>query len=334
MKRFCSVLALFLAVSSARAQDLSAKQEKGAIAFYAGDKLITKYHIEGFSKPVFYPVNSPKGVPLTRAWPFEKGSKNEVLDHPWQKSAWFCHGDVVAEGLDLKIPRKGVAGTDFWADGLNGCGSIVCLKADIVTKEKDHIVVVTTNEWRTADGVKILEERRVIHLYKLDGAWLLVSESDLFAPTYNIVFDDTKEGSFGIRVNEQITGKSGKGKIVNADGLEGEKACWGKLANWCDYSGPIDEKVAGIAILADPKNPSPSCWHVRDYGLMAANPFGRERSGFPAMKGRKDVVRLEKGQHLQMRYGIVLHDGDAKAGNVAQHYDRFVALRSKEESGK
>lgn len=330
MKRILSLAAVLLFVTGAPAQDLSVKEGKGVLEFYAGDKLITKYHHQGFAKPVFYPVNSPSGVPLTRAWPIEKGAKNESTDHPHQKSAWFTHGDIVAEGLPLKKLRTAVAGTDFWAEGLNGCGTIVCTKAEVTKKEKDHIVVVTANEWRTSDGEKILDERRVIHLYKLEGAWLIVSESDLSAPTYNIIFEDTKEGSFAIRINDQITEKSGKGKIQNAEGLVGEKACWGKVSNWCDYSGVIDDKLAGVAILADPKNPHPSSWHVRGYGLMAANPFGRNVAGFPATKGRKDVVRLEKGQHIAFRYGILLHDGDAEAGRVAQQYSRFVELRGKD----
>lgn len=324
-----AAVAMFTA-ATAHAQDLSVKESKGSLDFYSGDKLITKYHHQGFAKPIFYPVHSPSGTPLTRAWPMEKGAKNQSTDHPWQKSAWFVHGDVVAEGVTLKTPRKGIAGTDFWAEGLNNCGKIVCTKVEIKKKDPKHITVVTTNEWQTPEGVKILDETRVIHLLQVDGAWLIVCESDLAATTYSIVFDDTKEGSFGIRINDQITGKSGKGKIVNADGLVGEKACWGRPSAWCDYSGPIDDKVAGLAILTDPKNAHPSCWHVRDYGLMAANPFGRTRSGFPAMKGRTDVVRLEKGQRLPLRFGIVLHDGDVTSGKVAEVYNRFVSLRDKE----
>ena len=60
---------------------------------------------------------------------------------------------------------------------------------------------------------------------------------------------------------------------------------------------------------------------------MAANPFGRQKSGFPAMRGRSDVVRLEKYQHLKLRYGMYLHDGDVDAGGVAAAYARFVKLR-------
>jgi hypothetical protein len=63
---------------------------------------------------------------------------------------------------------------------------------------------------------------------------------------------------------------------------------------------------------------------------MAANPFGRARSGFPAMKGKTDLVRLAKGETLQLRYGLLMHEGDAETGRVAEQFRRFVELRGKE----
>src|SRR5262249_54828305 len=196
---------------------------------------------------------------------------------------------------------------------------------------KRNVTVVLRIEWRTAEGQKILDETRTIHFYDLGKARLIVMHSDLFASVCTIIFGDTKEGSFGVRVNDVIRAdKVGKGKLQNADGKLGEKDCWGQISAWCDYSGPIDGKEAGLAILADPKNPYPTCWHSRSYGLMAANPFGRNKSGFLAMKGKTDLVRLAKGEHLQFRYGILLHDGDAASGQVAENYRRFVELRGKE----
>lgn len=314
-----------------QAQDsggLSVKKSKNEIEFYSGSKLITKLNFTDYAKPIFYPVHAPCGVPLTRGWPMVKDIPGEATDHPHQKSAWFCHGDVVAEGVELKNKRKGIEGTDLWAEFGTGCGKMIAKDVQVTREDKDHITVIAKIEWMSADGEKILDETRTIHIYQLEGAWLIVNHSDLFASVANIVFADTKEGAFAIRINEQLAGKkgNGKGKIQNADGKEGEKACWGHLSNWCDYSGPINGKAAGLAILADPKNPSPSCWHVREYGLMAANPFGRAKSGFPAMKGKNDVIRLEKGQHLRLRYGMLLHDGDADAGRVAAHYEQFVKL--------
>lgn len=325
-----AVAAAAICTGPAAAQGLAIKEGKGTLEIRAGDKLVATFQHASWSRPIFYPLHSPGGAVLTRSWPIVDGVPGEAKDHPWQKSAWFVHGDVIAEGRKLKTPRKGVDGTDFWADGLNGCGKIVCTKVEVKKATGNHLVIVTKNEWIDADGEKVLDETRTIHVHQLEGAWLIVVHSDLFASTSTIVFGDTKEGSFGIRINESITGKTGKGKIQNADGKIGEKACWGHPSAWCDYSGPIAGKEAGLAVLTDPKNPYPSCWHVREYGLMAANPFGRTKSGFPSMKGRTDVVRLEKGKHLEFRFGLLLHDGDAVSGRVADHYRTFVGLREKE----
>ena len=60
---------------------------------------------------------------------------------------------------------------------------------------------------------------------------------------------------------------------------------------------------------------------------MAANPFGRDNSGFPATKGNDRLVKLAKGEHLKLRYGVLLHDGDAKSGNVAAAFEQFVKLK-------
>jgi hypothetical protein len=251
-------------------------------------------------------------------------------DHPHQKSAWFCHGDVIPEGIELKAKVRGV---DFWSES-KGHGRIVCTEVGKPVAEAKQARIATRNEWRTADGRKILDENRTLHLYDLGKAWLFVFDIDLHASVAPITFGDTKEGSFGVRVSDAITedkpGKNGRGKglgkIENADGKVAEKDCWGRPSAWCDYSGPMNGRTVGIALFDDPNNPSRACWHVRGYGLMAANPFGR-RLSFPAMKGRDDLVHLNRGEHLQLRYGLLLHPGDAHSGQVAEWYQRFLQLR-------
>ena len=318
------LLAVCLVPTIATAADLSIVETKGVLEIRDGDKLITKFDYGHYTRPIFYPLLSPSGRPLTRNWPMVKDVKGEAVDHPHQKSAWFTHGDIVAEGIEVKHPGKGIKGFDFWSD-TPIAGKIVCTKVEVKSRSKDHLEVVTHNDWVDPDGNKILEETRIIHVYAVQGAWLIVVDSDLFASVASLVFEDTKDGAFGVRVNESIKGKAGT--IANADGKVGEKECWGQPSAWCDYSGVIDGKTAGIAVLCDPKNPVPSCMHVREYGLMAANPFGRGKSGFPAMKGRDDLVRVAKDGHLHLRYGLLLHDGDAAAGHVAEAYRDFVERR-------
>ena len=64
--------------------------------------------------------------------------------------------------------------------------------------------VPTDNEWRTADGTKILDEHRTITVRDLGDARLIVLDIDLHASVCPITFGDTKEGSMGVRVNDEI----------------------------------------------------------------------------------------------------------------------------------
>ena len=45
------------------------------------------------------------------------------------------------------------------------------------------------------------------------------------------------------------------------------------------------------------------------------------------MKGRTDLVHLARGEALKLRYGLLIHPGDANEGKVAEYFDRFVKLR-------
>jgi Methane oxygenase PmoA len=298
-----------------------------SLDFRVGPDLVARYRYgEGVAKPYFWPVLRPGGLPLTRAWPMDKAAPGGSIDHPHQKSAWFCHGDVILEGMTSKAKSGGVEGVDFWSEG-PGHGRILCIKVGERKTDKNHGWIETENRWQTADGSPVLEEQRILHLYNFGQARLLVVDIDLETRYGALTFGDTKEGSFGIRVNDLIREEKGNGRIENADGKIGEKECWGRVSAWCDYSGTIDGRRVGIAILAHPDNPYPSCWHARGYGLMAANPFGRAKSGFPDMKGKSDLVKLAKGEHLKLRYGLLLHSGDAKEGKVSEYYQRFVALK-------
>jgi hypothetical protein len=303
---------------------------QGYVDFLVGDELVGRYRYNdewSRAKPILWPLNAPGGVPVTRAWPMGPAWPGGSKDHPHQKSAWFCHGDVIPEGIPYKKVR-GIEGVDFWSEG-RGNGRIVCTSVG-KPEGKGHLTwLVTHNEWRTADGTKILDEDRTITLHDLVGTRLFVFDIDLAASVCPITFGDTKEGSMGVRVHDAIREEGGNGTLRNAEGKLHERQVWGRRSAWCDYSGLVGGLAVGVTLFDDPKNPSPACWHARGYGLMAANPFGRARSLFPDVRGRKDLVRLARGEHLRLRYGILLHQGDAGGGDVAGLYRQFVRLRGK-----
>jgi hypothetical protein len=218
---------------------------------------------------------------------------------------------------------KGVEGVDFWSES-PGHGTIVCTSIDGKSPAGPLVWVSFINEWRTPDGIKILDENRRLTVRNLGDARLIVFDIDLNASVCPITFGDTKEGSMGVRVNDEIKAQGGNGKYVNAEGKVNEKEVWGRRSDWNDYFGTVGDKAVGIAIFDDPRNKFRACWHSRGYGLMAANPFGRAKAGFPDTKGETELVKLAKGEHLKLRYGILLHRGDAKEGKVAEHFAAFA----------
>lgn len=310
---------------AAESDEVTILVKKDSIEFKIGAKRVTEYFIgPTVAKPYFWPLLAPNEVPVTRAWPMVAAAKGDTTDHVHQKSMWFCHGDVIPEGVAIKEKIKHVDGVDFWSE-TKGHGKMVVVEVGQPVTGKGHGAITTRNEWRTSDGVPILSETRTIHLYALPTGRLLVLESTLKAEV-PITFGDTKEGSLGVRVHDQISANVGKGVLTNAAGKVGEREIWGQASPWCDYSGKVHGQAAGIAIFDHPANPYPAHWHARGYGLMAANPFGRAKSGFPGQKGKTDLVQLGKGQTLKLRYGVYLHAGDVREGKVAEAFEAFTKL--------
>jgi len=107
------------------------------------------------------------------------------------------------------------------------------------------------------------------------------------------------------------------GTITNRDGGRNEREVWGKQADWCDYSG----REAGILVMPDPANFRRSWFHARDYGFVAANPFGRRSF----TKGEPSKVVVQPGEALTLRFGVLIHDGGV---DPAAAYRAFLGSRN------
>ena len=322
MSRFhiASWASLLAAASAFAAEPVTVTTNKteSTLDFSSGKELITRYHFgRDLAKPFFWPLHAPGEIAVTRGWPMLKGLPNEKTDHIHQKSAWFCHGDVIPEGLELTIRSgdKNVKGVDFWSEG-KGHGNIVCTKVRDVVQVGTRTSITTINEWRAPDGTKILDEDRVIVVSDLGDVRLIILQINLHASVCPITFGDTKEGSMGVRVSDEfrLDAPKSDGVVTSADGTVSKAPAkdnlplWGKRADWNDYSGSVNGKLVGIAIFDHPKNAARAAWHTRAYGLMAANPFARK--SFPDAKG--ELVKLAKGETLKLQYGLLLHKGDCR----------------------
>jgi len=300
---------------------VSFKERGDSIDFLVGGKLATTYqYADSQPRPLFFPVLADGVVPVTRAWPLVKDVKGESADHPHQQSFWFTHGDVIPEGATLTAKIRGVDGVDFWSIN-KGHGVIRLVKKEnprieVVSDWRDAVVFTSMNEW-VQDKLMVLREKRTLTFREAPGGWLVTVDASLTPGDYPVVFGDTKEGALGLRVNDQMRAdKVGNGQIRIPGGRKGEKDCWGQKSSWCDYSGTVNDRKVGVTVFASPKNPAPTCWHVRGYGLMAGNPFGRTKARFPGVKDEKELIRLAKGETLRLVYAVHVYAGERSEAQI------------------
>jgi hypothetical protein len=288
-------------------------QEDGKLRVEINGKLFTEYHYRDVPRPYFYPLLGPNELAMTRRWP-QENSTDEEHDHPHHRSLWYAHSSV--------------NGLDFWTEGRSNSCKIAHQKFLGIESGKQSGTIQSTDDWLAQDGTVVCTDRRVFRVYnRTDDQRLFDFEITLQAPPDKpVVFGDDKDGTIAVRLAETMRlkhkDKTGDGHIVLSSGAR-DGAAWGKRADWCDYYGPVDGKTVGIAIFDHPDNPRhPTWWHVRDYGLFAANPFGvHDFEKKP--KGTGDFT-LPAGQSVTFRYRFYIHKGDEKQAGVAAQYDEYA----------
>ncbi|MCL5097915.1 MAG: PmoA family protein [Candidatus Omnitrophica bacterium] len=302
-------LLLATSLPAADPNDTTIKADGGKLRVEIGGQLFTEYNYQDVPRPFFYPVLGPGQAPMTRNWPM-KQAENEDHDHPHQKSLWFTHGSV--------------NGIDFWADGPDK-GRIVHEKFIKILSGVPQGIVHTQDKWMAPDGKIVCTDDRIMRFSSQTDCRILDFEITVHASHGAVTFGDTKEGSLGMRLAAtlRLRGKVGQGHIVNSAGQR-DNDTWGKRADWCDYYGPVNGQTVGVAIFDHPGNPRhPTWWHVRDYGLFAANPFGEhDFEGKPAGTGN---LTIPAGHDLTFRYRLLFHKGDEQQSKVAERYLEYVA---------
>jgi hypothetical protein len=274
-------------------------------------QLFTEYLYKDVPRPYCYPLIGPGDVAMTRDWPM-KNTPGEEHDHQHHRSLWFAHGSI--------------NGHDFWSEQ-KAFGKTVHEDFLEVKSGPEAGVIRERNKWVAADGTVVCTDERTLRFYNPSrpSERLMDFEITLNASNGELTFGDTKEGTMAVRLAEtmRLTGKVGKGHIVNSAGVR-DGQTWGKRADWCDYYGPVEGKTVGLAIFDHPQNPRhPTWWHVRDYGLFAANPFGQHDFESLPNKTAGNLV-VPAGKSVTFRYRFYLHEGDDQQANVAEKYKEYA----------
>jgi hypothetical protein len=313
--------------SPSRAEWLSLQKTDHGMKVLADGKLFAEYRTDIGTKPVLWPIIGPTGAEMTRNYPM-KDVEGEKRDHYHQQSFWFTYGEV--NDLDFWAePRsykdgKGPAGKKYGTIVEREVVSVGSSASSSQASNQAEAQFVTRNDWIDAQTKKRqLEDERVYRFLSGNNVRMIDFTITLKASDGDVHFGDTKEGAMGIRIPTVMDVNSKKGgRIENSEGQTDDSA-WGQPARWVDYTGTLDGKPVGIAILNHPSSfHYPSRWHVRTYGLFAANPFGLH--DFDKQAKEPGGYKLPAGESLTLSYRFVFHTGDTKAADIAKAFEAYA----------
>ena len=300
-----------------------------------GGKLFTSYWWpDSVYKPILYPILTAVGTPITRGFPI-KPREGERRDHLHQVGNWLNYGNV--------------NGYDFWGNGSEGKrnvngGQIKHLSIGELSEGNGEGSMVTTASWIDPAGKELLAEKTEYHFIAKDSLRIIDRITTLTATGDAVLFKDTKEGSFGVRVARQLelpskedvtlsdahgnpttvkamSNEGVTGNYRSSEGVSGETV-WGTRARWMDLYGSIGDEKISLVICDHPKNLNyPTYWHARGYGLFSANPFGAK--DFTA--GKEELnYSIPSGKSLTLRYRIIISSGihltDAEINGYADDF--------------
>jgi hypothetical protein len=285
-------------------------------------------------KPILYPVYTSAGTEITRGFPLNPvaGERN---DHIHQTGCWLNYGNV--------------NGVDFWGNGYRNIrepdgGVIKHIRIERLSSKNGEGYFVSDEKWLGPDGNRILDEKSEYHFAARGNVRIIDRITTLKAGDTAVLFKDTKEGFFAIRVARQLelpskegvilVGADGKpselkdslnrgvtGNYISSEGVAGVKV-WGTRARWMNLTGIMGKKQISITICDHPKNPGyPAYWHARGYGLFAINPFGWH----DFTNGEKDFnFTIPAKKKAKFRYRVLIYSGGfLTPSEINQYADEF-----------
>ena len=298
------------------------------IAVEIDGKPFTVFYVAGkdLNRPYLHPLRSASGKIVNRSFPAGQ-LPGETTDHPHHAGLFYGHGDVNGYNYwaiqNVPTPPSKASAT---------MGRIVLKGVASVRSGKESGSVDAVLTWLTPDGKPLLTETRTMTFLAHPELRIIDFAFDL-AAIDKVVFRDTKEGTFAMRIATVLEeeapkapGPSRTGKLMNAQGGEGEANVWGRRSEWVDYSGQIDGEKVGVVMMDHPSNPRhPTYWHSRGYGLHSINPFGV--SDFLNDKTQNGSLTIEPGEHVRFRYRVIIHPGASRAG-LAELYKQYAQTTS------
>jgi hypothetical protein len=262
------------------------------------------------------PLRTASGIVISRSFPV--GNEISPADvkspsfEPHQRPLYFAHGDI--DGLD------------FWAEqafskyyhehGPHPYGRMTFVKMEQLTSS----LLRARFNLLAPGGRPIAEETQTYEFRGDDRTRIIDCDFVVYANEGPVVFGDTKEGTFAVRLGPELSAPHDH--MINSNGAKGEPAIWGKQADWVAYTGTVSGKPVTVAAFDSPKSfRHPTTWHARAYGLVAANPFGLRE--FTKDENKDGSWTVPEGKSLTFRYRVLIYDGELSPAQLAEFYRQY-----------
>lgn len=315
--------------------------EKKVEVWIDGDLFTSYMYPDNIAKPVLYPLKTASGKVLTRSYPLET-IPGERVDHPHHVGHWMNYGDV--------------NGLDFWnnsearpVEDKHLYGTISHKEVRNIQGRDDMGMLEVVNEWKTPDGVVLLEEQTRFIFTTQGDSRIIDRITSLQAMNQEVSFKDNKEGMFAVRVTRAMELPSDKpavfldahgvptetkvldntgvnGNYLSSEGIEGGEV-WGTRARWMKLYSTIDDEKVAMVIFDHPDNVGyPTYWHARGYGLFAANPLGQS-----VFSGGEQVLdfKLAPNESVSFKFRLLVHSGkELSTASIHNLADEFAKLQT------
>ena len=272
-----------------------------------GEKVIAEFsHTQTpQGRPFICNIHTLDGIKVTRNYPITDKDQD---DHPHHQGLFHTFSQL--------------NGIDFW----HMKGMAKHRLFTVPPKDGNPASFSAESVYLDRDGETPLLKETMSYGFHITSQGLLITINAIIeAEAEKVIIGSKEEGGIAIRVASDLRVQKG-GKMIDNKGRKGGKAIWGKAARWVDNSGKKKGRWVGATLFASHSDLGVFHWHSRDYGLIAANPFG------PLNKAPDRI--LKKGEKLSFNYGLMVHSHEQASEYSPKKAEGIYLKNLKSFSGK
>lgn len=296
------VVSSYLMAAAASAAVVSFERGEQSLSVLIDGREVAEYVFrdEQILRPYFRNLRTLSGTQVTRNAP---PLATDLNDHPtMHPGLWLAFGDL--------------SGADFWRNkGRVHHASVA--KAPVGGQGQGSFAV--SNLYQVGERTTC-EENCLIAISVRDGGYWIDWTSEFRSEAGDFTFGDQEEMGLGVRMATPLAVVKG-GEIMDSEGRKNGNQVWGQQADWCRYGGMLEGRRVDMVLMPHPTNFRRAWFHARDYGLLVANPFGRNAF----TKGEKSRLVVARGETFRLRFGVlVLESAAGSSPQVENAYREFA----------